>query len=294
MPRTYRPYALLGLSMLSWGCANPLSDLALESLDVWQMTAIEIAVGFIVLSCIAVAQRRKLRLNWKWAALLGLLEPGLTYFFGNLGYETGTVAVGLIIMSSETLMLALLGWLLLKENISAIEKIAIAVGFAGAVLVGWSGVSEGVGSITGSIAFFLAAAAAAGYAIAIRSYITRQRTVDIFSLTWGQTLVSMGLASAAFVLSGSQLPSQVNEGVLAATGAGIFGVAIPFLLFAKASEHVPARHAAIALNIIPVVGISIGALMGRGLPTMLQLIGGAIVIASLMAFNQRSDSEVSK
>ena len=137
--------------MLSWGCANPLSDLALESLDVWQMTAIEIAVGFSALSVIAVLRQRPVRLSWKWAIVLGLLEPGLTYFFGNVGYESGTVAVGLIIMSSETLMLALLGWLLLHEKISTVEKVAIAVGCAGAVLVGWNGFTTSTGSVSGSV-----------------------------------------------------------------------------------------------------------------------------------------------
>ena len=273
--------------MLSWGCANPLSDLALESLDVWQMTAIEIAVGFSALSVIAVLRQRPVRLSWKWAIVLGLLEPGLTYFFGNVGYESGTVAVGLIIMSSETLMLALLGWLLLHEKISTVEKVAIAVGCAGAVLVGWNGVTTSTGSVSGSVAFFLAAAAAAGYAIAIRRYMTLAPDADIFALTWGQALISMILATAGFAVSGSQLPAATEPGVLAAAGAGVFGVAIPFLLFARASEHVPARHAAIALNIIPVVGISIGALMGRGIPTPVQIIGGVIVIGSLMAFNQR-------
>ena len=273
--------------MLSWGCANPLSDLALESLDVWQMTAIEIAVGFSALSVIAVLRQRPVRLSWKWAIVLGLLEPGLTYFFGNVGYESGTVSVGLIIMSSETLMLALLGWLLLHEEISTVEKVAIAVGCAGAVLVGWNGVTTSTGSVSGSVAFFLAAAAAAGYAIAIRRYMTLAPDADIFALTWGQALISMILATTGFALSGSQLPAATDPGVLAAAGAGIFGVAIPFLLFARASEHVPSRHAAIALNIIPVVGISIGALMGRGIPTPVQIIGGVIVIGSLMAFNQR-------
>lgn len=287
MPRNFRPYLLLVLSMLSWGCANPLSDLALESLNVWQMTAIEIAVGFIALSVFALLRRLPLRLSWKWALLLGLLEPGLTYFFGNLGYENGTVAVGLIIMSSETLMLALLGWLLLREKISVVEKVAIAVGCGGAVLVGWNGVTTSTGSVGGSAAFFLAAAAAAGYAIAIRRYMTLVPTADIYALTWGQALVSLILASAGFGFSGSQVPAISDPGVLAAAGAGVFGVAIPFVLFARAAEHVPARHAAIALNIIPVVGISIGALMGRGIPTPVQIVGGLIVITSLMAFNQR-------
>jgi drug/metabolite transporter (DMT)-like permease len=265
--------------------ANPLSDIAMETLPVSHMLLIEVGVGFGVISLVAVARLRRLRFSWRWAALLGILEPGLTYIFGNIGYASGTVTVGLIIMSSETLILALLARALLKEHINNNEAIAIAAGFAGALLVGWSGVTTG-GTAWGSLAFLLAACAAAGYAIAIRIYSMRQPTFDSFALTWAQTLVSMIIAIAIYVV-GEPLNIGSTQAVWAAAGAGIFGVAIPFLLFSKAASHIPARHAAIALNIIPVVGISIGALLGRGYPTLWQYAGGALVIASLMVLARR-------
>lgn len=290
MRRNVRAYVFLALSMVSWGFANPLSDIAMESLTVGQMLLIEVGVGFIIFSAMAVVRRRKLVFSWKWAALLGLLEPGLTYIFGNIGYATGTVTVGLIIMSAETLILALLARLFLKEKIAALESVAIATGFAGALLVGWTGVAL-TGTALGSVAFLLAATAAAGYAIAIRIYSMRQPGFDAFALTWAQMAVSLVMAMLIFGGSGANFDVDATAAI-AAAGAGIFGVAIPFLLFAKAAAVVPARHAAIALNIIPVVGISLGALLGRGVPTPLQYAGGALVIASLLALSLRESDQV--
>ena len=283
-----RAYVLLALSMLSWGVANPLSDIAMETLDVSHMLVLEVGAGAVVLSVIALARRSRLVFSLRWALLLGLLEPGLTYLFGNIGYATGTVTVGLIIMSAETLILALLARMLLKELINGREYAAIIIGFLGAATVGWSGQLDGSTSLLAAFAFLIAAAAAAGYALAIRIYTTRYPEVDVFNLTWAQTIVSLVLALALLPTASVPISTlTIDVHVMAALGAGVFGVAIPFWLFAKASVLVPSRHAAIALNIIPVVGISIGALLGRGIPTSLQFVGGALVILSLMALSQR-------
>ena len=284
-----RAYVLLALSMLSWGVANPLSDIAMETLDVSHMLLLEVGAGAVALSIIALLRRTRLSFSWRWALLLGLLEPGLTYLFGNLGYATGTVTVGLIIMSAETLILALLARAVLKEFINGREYIAIAIGFLGAAAVGWSGQVDGSTSFSAALFFLIAATAAAGYALAIRIYTTRNPDVDVFALTWAQTLVSLALALLLLPTASTPLGTltQLDVHVAAALGAGVFGVAIPFWLFASAATLVPSRHAAIALNIIPVVGISIGALLGRGIPTAWQFFGGALVIVSLMALSQR-------
>jgi drug/metabolite transporter (DMT)-like permease len=204
---------------------------------------------------------------------------------------------GLIIMSSEVLMLAVLGRLILKEKISWIEAGAIALGFTGAVLVGWAASQAGLGDLWSGLAFAIAALCAAGYAIAVRFFTLKNPATDIFAITWGQTLVAVGLGFIALPFTTeigdtaqvmSALPTQAW---LAAIGAGVFGVAIPFLLFAEAARQVPARHAAISLNVIPVVGISLGALLGRGLPTTWQYAGGVLVLISLFALTLVADEE---
>jgi len=287
-----RSYILLALAMCSWGAANPLADIALREMSVSHMLLTEIGAGLVVLSLFAVVRGLNFRISWKWAALLGILQPGLTFLFGNIGYVTGTVVTGLIIMASEVLLLAVFGVLFLRERINGFETIAIIVGFSGALLVGWSATNEGLGTISSALAFLLAATCAAGYSIAIRYYALKFPDSDMFHLTWAQTfitflliLISLPLTSNLFETASFSSYSSLT--IFSAIGSGIFGVAIPFVLYAEASRVVPARHAAIGLNIIPVVGISIGAALGLGLPTGLQYLGGFLVLASLFALSRR-------
>jgi drug/metabolite transporter (DMT)-like permease len=54
-----RSYLYLILAMVSWGIANPFSDLAVEYLPVSQMFVLEIASGVLVLSLF-------FRKSWFW------------------------------------------------------------------------------------------------------------------------------------------------------------------------------------------------------------------------------------
>ncbi len=278
--------------MCSWGAANPLADIALREMSVSHMLMVEIGAGLVVLSVIAIFRGLSFKINWKWAALLGILQPGLTFLFGNIGYVTGTVVTGLIIMASEVLILALFGILFLRERITGFETFAIVVGFSGALLVGWSATNEGLGTLTSALAFLLAATCAAGYSIAIRYFAVKFPDTDMFHLTWAQTLITFLLILVSMPITSNlfesvEFSSYATSTIIAAIGSGIFGVAIPFVLYAEASKVVPARHAAIGLNIIPVVGISIGIFLGLGLPTSLQYVGGFLVLASLFALSRR-------
>lgn len=283
---------MLFLSMLSWGVANPFSDIAVDQMSVGLMFVIEVGAGALLLTVVGLFRRTLSFAMWKWALVLGLLEPGLTYLFGNLGYASGTVSTGLIIMQSEVLFLAYFGWLFMRERISQRELIALILGSVGAVTVGWAAVNEGLGSVFSTVAFAIAALAAAGYAISARRIGVDNPEVNVFALTWLQSVVSLVLALLVFPITsqlGNHHLTPDSHHYLAAIAAGVFGVAIPFVLFIEAAKVVPARHSALALNVIPVAGIAIGAVLGRGLPTSLQYIGGAVVLLSLFVMQRQSD-----
>ena len=236
-------------------------------------------------------KKRWRALPWKAVAVLGLLQPGLTYFFGNLGYSSGTVSTGLIIMSSEVLLLALFGWWFLREQLQQKEIIALIIGFSGAVIAGYSAQQESTGSQLSNLYFALAAAAAAGYAVVIRKLAVEDSEIDVVGLAWGQAIVSFMFAAFTYPITTSLDTGTYDFaiiGYLAAIGSGIFGVALPFVWYAKAAVSVSTGHAAIGLNLIPVFGIAIGILIGRGLPTQLQLLGGIMVLASVFAIQSRN------
>lgn len=268
-------------SMLSWGMANPFADMALDAFSITQLLLLEISIGFAFVALYVLIKVRKLKLRWKIALALGLLEPGFTYLFGNIGYANGTVSTGLIVMATEVFFVAIIGALFLKEKISARLGLSILMGFFG-VLLAVSGVSNsGVDNWLGVSAFTAAAIAASLYVIVARIYATQNNVID---LVFGQLLVGTVFALIVFFGTNSNFNNASSiefKYWLVAVLAGLFGVAIPFLLFNYASSLVPTRYSALALNAIPVVGIGFGAVLGRGLPTPIQALGGLIVVVSL-------------
>jgi drug/metabolite transporter (DMT)-like permease len=268
-------------SMISWGLGNPFADLALDAFSITQLLLLEILIGFAFVALYVLIKIRRLRLRWKIALVLGLLEPALTYLFGNIGYANGTVSTGLIVMATEVFFVALIGSLFLKEVISLRIALSILMGFFG-VIIAVSKVGEsGVDNWLGVFAFFAAALSASFYVIVARLYASQDNVVD---LVFGQLLVGTIFALVIFIATNSNFNNASKIEMkfwFAALFAGLFGVAIPFLLFNFASSLVPTKYSALALNAIPIVGIGFGALLGRGIPSPIQALGGLIVVLSL-------------
>lgn len=268
-------------SMLSWGLGNPFADMAIDAFSITQLLLLEISIGFAFVAIYVVIKFRRLRLSWKIALALGLLEPGFTYLFGNIGYANGSVSTGLIVMSTEVFFVAIIGALFLKEVISLRIALSIVMGFFGVVIAVSKVGDSGVDNWLGVFAFIAAALSASFYVIVARIYATKNNVVD---LVFGQLLVGTVFALVIFFGTNSNFDNASSIELkywLAALFAGLFGVAIPFLLFNYASSLVPTKYSALALNAIPVVGIGFGALLGRGVPTPIQALGGLIVVVSL-------------
>ena len=268
-------------SMLSWGLGNPFADMAIDAFSITQLLLLEISIGFAFVAIYVVIKFRRLRLSWKIALALGLLEPGFTYLFGNIGYANGSVSTGLIVMSTEVFFVAIIGALFLKEVISLRIALSIVMGFFGVVIAVSKVGDSGVDNWLGVFAFIAAALSASFYVIVARVYATKNNVVD---LVFGQLLVGTIFALVIFFGTNSNFDNASSIELkywLAALFAGLFGVAIPFLLFNYASSLVPTKYSALALNAIPVVGIGFGALLGRGVPTPIQALGGLIVVVSL-------------
>jgi drug/metabolite transporter (DMT)-like permease len=268
-------------SMLSWGLGNPFADMAIDAFSITQLLLLEISIGFAFVALYVLIKFRRLRLSWKIALALGLLEPGFTYLFGNIGYANGSVSTGLIVMSTEVFFVAIIGALFLKEVISLRIALSIVMGFFGVVIAVSKVGDSGVDNWLGVFAFIAAALSASFYVIVARIYATKNNVVD---LVFGQLLVGTVFALVIFFGTNSNFDNASSIELkywLAALFAGLFGVAIPFLLFNYASSLVPTKYSALALNAIPVVGIGFGALLGRGVPTPIQALGGLIVVVSL-------------
>ena len=117
--------------------------------------------------------------------------------------------------------------------------------------------------------------------------------VNTIALTLGQ------MTSASFfsviVLFATQTnlatPQSVGSYFYVAIFAGVIGTTLPFLLFNFAAPKLTTKQTALTLNIIPVIAIISGAILGRGLPVGAQYVGIVLVLVSLLALESGHDEE---
>ena len=86
--------------------------------------------------------------------------------------------------------------------------------------------------------------------------------------------------------------ASLNVASAAVGGALVTGLA--FLLYNFGAKTTQTKQAALALNLIPIVAIVFGALIGRGLPTTVQYLGIALVLVSMLALETEHPEEFVK
>lgn len=296
------------LSMVAWGVGNPFSDYSIDGLSPYATFFAEMVAGLVVFFVVAAfvpAVRRAIRhVPWKIAIPFGLLQPGLAYLCGNIGYQYGSVTTGVMLMASEVIFLALGGAVILREKLSPGSIIALLVGVVGAIIVGVAGATnnpETAGlqldilgfsvsaGLVGSLAFL-----GTGLSGAIYGLLTRRLSpeINVISLTLGQVSTAVVMSTATLLLTHTPVPTPAANGVYfwAAVIGGVLGTTLPFFLFNYAAPHLTTKQTALTLNIIPVVAILFGALMGRGLPVGMQYVGITFVLISLFALETKAEA----
>lgn len=296
--------------MVFWGFANPFSDIAMSYFTPAETYFVEAVAGMAAFTFIVafVPRLRKNigRIPWRLSIPLGLIMPGLCFYLGNIGYMYGTVTIGTILLATEVIFTALGGVFILGEKLSTKSFLAILMGLVGVIVVGVNGQAhnpEAAGKVVnilgndisagliGALAFIVSAFFSGLYAVYVRKYAAE---VDPIGLTLGQLVTAATIGIAWYIWSGvdAQYFYDNSTPTLSAMLAGFLGSGFAFLLFNTASEKVSTRETAMMLNTIPVVGIAAGALLGRGIPTLVQILGGAFVLASLFFLETDIDEPV--
>jgi drug/metabolite transporter (DMT)-like permease len=297
------------LAMVGWGVANPIGDIAIDFIDPISFFVIEIVSGlflFFIVALVVPSLRKAIRqVPWKLALPFGLIQPGLAYLLGNIGWQYGTVTTGAILMSSEVIFLAIGGALFLREKLNTWSVVALLIGVSGAIVVGIAGQSSnpetagqtvdifGVtvsAGVVGAVAFLGVGVCGAVYGLLMRRL---RSDVNTIALTLGQMTSASVLSVVVLLATQTDVPTPQSVGpyfYMAVLG-GIVGTTLPFLLFNFAAPKLTTKQTALTLNIIPVVAILSGALVGRGLPVGAQYVGIVLVLISLLALESGHDEE---
>ena len=215
---------------------------------------------------------------------MGVLGFGVAYALSHLGLQRSTATNAALLITIEPVFLILLSPLVLGERLRRREAMGAGLVLLGTALV----VVDGVPGVTvtvlphwrGDLLLVLSAVAFASYSLVGRDVLARwdARTVTARSIVWGAASMA---PLAALEWASRARPAWTPAGAAATIYLAVVVTALAYLAWNYGLTLVSAPRAAIFINVQPVVGVVLGALLLGETATMATLAGAVLVIAGL-------------
>ncbi|GAB2886252.1 DMT family transporter [Paraburkholderia jirisanensis] len=271
-----------------WGASFLFIRIGVVEFGVAPLMALRVGIGALFL-LVVLAVRRPLatalgtmrKRAWP-LAVVGVLNsaaPFCLFAYAELTLSAGATSV---INAATPLFGALVAFLWLKDRLTALRTIGLAVGFAGVLMLVWDQIAAPDGSGAAPATTALAALAALGATLlyGIAASYTKRHLMGVDALTvatgtmLGATLVLLPLALAQWPAAPVSLHAWA---AVLALGVGCTGIAY-MLFFHLIAVAGPARAITVTF-VIPVFGILWGAMFLGEHVSVGMLEGCAVILA---------------
>ena len=273
-------------TVLIWATAFPFTKMIGDEFSAESLGLIRLVVGSVTLIIMGFFTHIRKPLNKKatgWLFLSGLLGFALYLIFFTTGISTLTSATSSIIIAATPIMTAIGASKIYHDRIRPTGWMCILLAFAGViVLLLW----DGVLSINIGVIWTLGAA----LVFCVYNLINRHLSgmghtameIVTYSMIFGALVMMVFLPQTIF-----QLCLASPKAILLTVYLGVAPSAIAYLLWAKASEYAERTNEVTNyMFVTPLLATLLGfAILGE-LPDLGTLIGGIIILASLILFNR--------
>jgi len=279
--RSYHPYAFTAI--LCWSLAYVYTRLALGHFSPLSLGFLRCLIASCILGAVGFRTGMKLprREDLKYFAAAG--AAGFFLYLGsfNQGSLTATAATSSIIISSAPVITALLAVLFLGESVGLLQWAAIAVEFAGILILS---LMKGAFTVNTGILWLLVAALVLSIYNLLQRGLTKKYSglqTATYSIMAGAAMLAV-LAPGSFRELASAPPSQlINLAILS-----VFSSAIAYVAWSKAFEK--AGNTSSVSNymfVTPLLSSLLGFLIAGESLDSATLIGGAVILSGLALFN---------
>jgi drug/metabolite transporter (DMT)-like permease len=298
-PGVRRPVGLIAAAAVSWGLGVVMTKVALDQLEPLDVLGVELVVGAAAVwgaLLIRGSGGAGAFTDWRAFALLGLLEPGLSFALGDFGLDKTGAADGALLIASETLFVVVLARLVLTERLTQRTGFAVAAGALGSAAIGLGAVGDGQTTLLGDLLVLGGTAAAAAYSVLARR-VARDTEPDGLTVTAVQLLVAATVCLPLVLLGAASGHSHFADAdaahLLAGVATGLLTTGIPFLLYNIAIRDVDAAPAAVVLNLVPIIAAVLATVLLDERLGALQILGGVAVIAAALTVDVADPDECS-
>lgn len=280
--------AKIVLAMLLWAACFPLITAGLQYAPHLTFATLRAVLAGATLVGLAMILRRPFPRGWRTWLTLAVVGLGATSFgFLGMFHAAEFVSPGLatVIANAQPLLAAMLGVAWLGERLPKIGWVGLLIGFAGILVIALPQLLDGgqEGSAIGFAYIVLAAVGVTVSNVAIKSIAGE---VDgLFAMGLQLLIGSVPLAIASFALE-DQGAIQWNAVFTASLlGLALFGSALVYWLWYSVLETVELNRAIVFSFLVPIFGLTIGAIFFGERLSGVQFSGIALVILGIVFVN---------
>lgn len=269
-----------------WGASFLFTRIAVPEFGPLALVEVRVAVAGLFLGAILAWRRQGLGLSGRWPRMVLLSLCNTAIPFALFAYATLTLTAGFasVVNATAPLWAAAIAVVWLRQHLTAAAWLGLAVGFLGVVVLvsGRLGRAEDVATNGLAIAAGLGATGLYGFAV---NYAKKHVAgLSALGLSFATLLISsIALLPGALLTWPATPPSALAWGSAIALAIGCTGLA--YLLYYRLIEHVGPARAITVTYLIPVFGVTWGAVFLKETVTLTMLGGGAVILLGVALAN---------
>lgn len=267
-------WAMLASLALIWGSSFLFIALGLEHLTPAQVAFLRISLGTGALALLPKARAHVPRADMPRVALLGLMWIGIPFMLFPVAQQWIDSSLAGMINGGVPLWAALVATLVARRLPPRGVLLGLAAGFAGIVLIGVPTLDTGGSTAAGAGLILLATVM---YGISLNIAVPLQRAHGSLPVMLRAQGVA-ALFTLPFAAAGAGEATFGLGSLLAVAALGVFGTGIALALMATLAGRVGAARGSVAIYLVPIVAIILGAVFRSEDIHPLSLVGTGLVI----------------
>lgn len=286
------PYIEVLFAVVVWGASFIATKIGLQDVTPITVVWMRFGMGVLILGVTVIARKEfawPARNEWAYFALLGLLGITWHQWLQSTGLVTAQASTTAWIVATTPIFMALLGWLVLNERLTAVQVAGTGLAALGVLVV----VSDGdLGSIFGgqfgTPGDYLIMLSAPNWAIfstlsrrGLQKHPAARMMFYVMGFGW--------LFSSIYFFAGghfSQISNLTADGWIGIAFLGIFCSGLAYIAWYDGLQAIAASQVGAFLYLEPLVAVVVAAVILSEPITLASLAGGAVILLGVYLVNR--------